>query len=86
MSDNKSIKDIYFEESFIGYEGEGEYENDANNANKSNNITVQDLAKINYVFSKAGCGMTNDEVSLIGITMNQLSHFKKFKNIRLVSN
>lgn len=84
-SEKKSFhqKDSFFEESFIiPYEGEGEDESDVNNTNESNEMRVQNLAKINYMFNKAGCGMTNDEVNLIGITMNQLSRLEKFKNIR----
>ncbi|CAI6354534.1 unnamed protein product [Macrosiphum euphorbiae] len=45
-------------------------------------IKVQDLSKINSIFNKAGCGITNDEVHLIGITIDQMSQLGKFKNIR----
>jgi hypothetical protein len=45
-------------------------------------INVQNLSKINYMFNKAGCGITNDEAHLIGITMDQMSQLQKFKSIR----
>jgi len=47
-------------------------------------IKVQDLSKINSIFNKAGCGITNDEVHLIGITIDQMSQLGKFKNIRYI--
>jgi len=47
-------------------------------------INVQDLSKINNIFNKAGCGITNDESHLIGITIDQMSQLGKFKNIRYI--
>lgn len=64
------------------YEGENEFEEDIYYSEKSNEVIVQDITKINYMFNKAGCGLTNDEANLIGITMNEMSHLEKFKNIR----
>lgn len=66
----------------MGYEVENEYEDDLKNFMDPNETIVQDLSKINYIFNKAGCGLTNDEVMLIGITMDQMSQSEKFKNIR----
>lgn len=66
----------------MGYEVENEYEDDLKNVMDPNDTIVQDLSKINYIFNKAGCGLTNDEVMLIGITMDQMSQSEKFKNIR----
>lgn len=84
----KNKENSYFEdkesnlsyEEEMGYEVENEYED--NLKNESNETIVQDLSKINHMFSKAGCGLTNDEVMLIGITMDQMSRLEKFKNIR----
>ncbi|XP_025208612.1 radial spoke head protein 4 homolog A-like [Melanaphis sacchari] len=64
-----------------GYEVEAEYDDTQYNE-EVNEINVQDLSKINYVFNKAGCGITNDEAHLIGITMDQMSQLEKFKSIR----
>jgi len=64
-----------------GYEVEAEYD-DMKYSEKVDEINIQDLSKFNYMFNKAGCGITNDEAHLIGITMNQMSQLRKFKNIR----
>lgn len=75
---NKSIKSLTFEEYNIEYEDE----ESINNTIGLNEIVVQDLSKTNYMFNKAGCGISNDEANLIGITMNQKLRLGKFKNIR----
>ncbi|KAF0764875.1 radial spoke head protein 6 A-like [Aphis craccivora] len=63
------------------YEVEAEYDDTQHNEDVDE-INVQDLSKSNYMFNKAGCGLTNDEAHLIGITMDQMSQLEKFKNIR----
>lgn len=63
------------------YEVEAEYDDTQHNEDVDE-INVQDLSKINYMFNKAGCGLTNDEAHLIGITMDQMSLLEKFKSIR----
>lgn len=50
--------------------------------NESDQIVIQDLTKINYLFNKAGCGIPHDEAYLIGLTMSQMTNQDKFKNIR----
>lgn len=68
-----------------GYEVEDEAEYDDMKYNDEvDEIYVQNLSKINYAFNKAGCGITNDEAHLIGITMDQMSQLKKFKSIRYI--
>lgn len=64
------------------YEVENEYEDNLKNIVESNETIVQDLSKVNHMFNKAGCGLTNDEAMLIRVTMDQMSHSEKFKNIR----
>ncbi|VVC44774.1 Radial spokehead-like protein [Cinara cedri] len=67
----------------LQYEVENEYEeNVVKKTNEFDRIVIQDLSKINYLFNKVGCGITNDEAYLIGITINQMSNQDKFKNIR----
>jgi len=66
-----------------GYEVEGEYD-DMQYNEEIDDINVQDLSKINNMFNKAGCGITNDESHLIGITMDQMSQLGKFKSIRYI--
>jgi len=66
-----------------GYEVEGEYD-DLQYNEEIDNINVQDLSKINNIFNKAGCGITDDEAHLIGITINQMSQQGKFKSIRCI--
>ncbi|XP_026819794.1 radial spoke head protein 6 homolog A-like [Rhopalosiphum maidis] len=64
-----------------GYEAEAEYD-DTQYDEEVDEISVQDLSKMNYMFNKAGCGITNDEAHLIRITMDQMSQLQKFKSIR----
>ncbi|XP_022171447.1 radial spoke head protein 4 homolog A-like [Myzus persicae] len=64
-----------------GYEVEGEYD-DVQYNEEIDEINVQDLSKSNNMFNKAGCGITNDESHLIGITIDQMSQLGKFKSIR----
>lgn len=63
-------------------EYESEYQQDLEEPVNSEEVIVQDLSKTNYMFNKAGCGITNEEANLIGMTMDQMSRLNKFKNIR----
>lgn len=63
-------------------EYENEYQQELEELVDFDEVILQDLSKTNYMFNKAGCGITNEEASLIGMTMDQMSHQNKFKNIR----
>lgn len=78
-----NIKEYKTSSISYGYEVEGEYDDMQYNEDLDK-INVQDLSKINNMFNKAGCGITNDEAHLIGITIDQMSQLGKFKNIRQV--
>ncbi|XP_050528408.1 radial spoke head protein 4 homolog A-like isoform X2 [Daktulosphaira vitifoliae] len=43
---------------------------------------VQNLWEANYMFRKAGYGLSNNEVSLIAILLNQMSEMNKFRSLR----
>lgn len=80
-----NIKEYKTSSISYGYEVEGEYDDMQYNEDLDE-INVQDLSKINNMFNKAGCGLTNDEAHLIGITIDQMSQLGKFKNIRYLHN
>lgn len=67
---------------YNNYEGEHDYEEDTNDTLQFDEITVQDFSRANYMFNKAGCGLTSTEVNLIEITINQMISLGKIKNIR----
>lgn len=80
--EDKTINNIFYEEENFGYGEENEDEDHIKNYEHLNAVIAQDLSQINYMFNKAGCGITTDEINLIKITIVQMSHLGKFKNIR----
>lgn len=79
------MSDLSFSDNNVDVEYENDYEDsDIIRPVELEEISVQDLSQINYMFNKAGCGIRDDEANLIGITMDQMSRLGKFKNIRYI--
>lgn len=79
------MSDLSFSDNNVDVEYENEYEDSGIiHPVELEEISVQDLSQINYMFNKAGCGIRDDEANLIGITMDQMSRLGKFKNIRYI--
>jgi len=78
--DDDDDGDGVFEDDYFGRENdETDYIVDDG---KENETAVQDLSLANYMFNKAGCGVTNDETYFIETVMNHLSNRVNFKSVR----